>query len=132
CTRVLFEFNASNPEPRNGLIWGGAGAVLVWQSSATIEDCTFHANAGPAVGGGIWSQQADLELFRCVFRQNSSLIGSAGAGALRASGSLLCEDCIFDSNYAASGGAAVRIEDCDATFQRCCFMNNRLTRTHSH
>ena len=83
----------------------GGGALYIRQASTTIEDCEFISNSAPGDGGAVLTEtlSTDLRVVRCVFRENVS--GGRGGGIHLKGRNPTIEDCTFDSNDAAFGGA---------------------------
>ena len=107
------------------------GALVMSQSSVTIADCVFDANAatngGSATGGAIYSQDSTLTLERVAFTGNS---GEASGGAIHFSGgSLTATDCTFTANAAGRGAGLYTAGTASATLTRCTIENHGPTNT---
>ncbi len=77
---------------------GGGGAVLVYQTEATFQDCTFRGNAGEAGGAlGAWDL-CNVHFERCQFLDN---------------GSPECHWCRGDAISLNGSSSNLHIRDCD-------------------
>ena len=109
---------------------GGGGAIFIRESlnSATrpvIRNCIITDNYGVQYGGAVYAEQFAEPVFRrCRFIANKCDGSGGGLGADAVIIRLL--DCVFDSNVARRGGAAV-IEKSEVTFVSCKFLENVAT-----
>jgi hypothetical protein len=116
-------FTASNSDHVEQTYGGG---LICLQGGPLVEDCVFRSNMAWRAGG-IYADQSDLIVRRCLFYQNRVLAtdGSGGAGARLSGGTVLLEDCTFTFNsadFAAGGG--LYSEPLDLTVRRSSFVNN--------
>jgi len=90
-----------------------AGAVrLVTDSHATFMQCDFQGNiAVPFSGGAVNLWQSSPTLDRCTFVQNvTGVDGHGGALSCWGGSSPLVDSCVFSENSAGFGGGAVHFE----------------------
>ncbi len=102
---------------RNNTAAGDGGGVDLRGTLAKVfTNVTIEGNTGVNGGGLSYSTNADIaDFIRCTFRNNHAtarggaiaVLGNASLGIVEV------EDCVFDSNTAATGGGAVWISDQD-------------------
>lgn len=109
-----------------------AGAVFVWRSALTIEDCVFEDN-GPAVtaGGAILVEDGDLVVRRSRFSRNGNpdsqgnRAGYGGAIAICGTmGALTAESCTFVDNGPCGFGGGIINFFRDVVVRDCVFARN--------
>ena len=93
----------------NTAAWGGAMA-LTGAGKAIISDTEFLENH--AKGAGVFRivEKSSVSLTDCVFEGNYTTGGNGGAIAHESSGTVTCNRCHFEGNYAAHRGGAVCVD----------------------
>ena len=107
----------------------GGGMVVSRAGNVLIKNNTFESNVAKGNGGGISCTGVDGIIENCRFYMNGSYTRGGGIYALS------CElqiknNCIFDLNYAQSGGA-IHERDCDnqnSFIEGCNFNNNYVSK----
>ena len=94
-TRVTFENNRADDR---------GGAVYVSTGSPSFEDCVFESNEGVG-GGGLSVGQGTATVRRSTFRSNKAPGTNDNGGGIFAEGQVVVEECLFEGNSAATGGA---------------------------
>ncbi|MBQ7871116.1 MAG: Ig-like domain-containing protein, partial [Oscillospiraceae bacterium] len=107
---VTFYDNTATPV--EGITYGatGAGGAILINGSdncMTIRNCTFRNNTA-AIGGAIWSQDADNVIIEdCVF-ENNTASGNGGAITTNYAGNIVFKgDVVFEGNTASGSGGAI-------------------------
>ncbi len=107
-SRTVFEGNS---------VVGQGGALYAKETSSFLFDCDFIGNSivegipqeGGPWGGAIYAKYGDLQCYESFFFGNMILEGLAGAGGAMKLDFLdsqaILEDCRFEANAAAFGGA---------------------------
>ena len=96
---------------------GTDGGHLLVQNGATLiaDGLTVENGTADRSGGGLYVENAVVDLTNCSFRTNTSLGGGSfdGGGAIFAhqSSTVLLTDCTFESNTAVDDGGAVQVRD---------------------
>ena len=89
----------------------GGAIFFDFNSSSTVEGCTFTGNeANPYSGGAIELGRSDLVLRDCAFDTNTAVL-DGGAVAARGDAELTVEDCLFTDNAAGVAGGVLRATD---------------------
>lgn len=127
-TDILINFCDINNNIVNGGSFLGEGAgIFIYESSATIDQCTITGNAGGQVygeGGGIYARFSDLSVSNTLIN-NNSCVHSGGIYAMHMTGFEL--DHVQVINNEAEFSAALYIynsETLESTITNCEFSNN--------
>jgi|GEM_PF-3291035 len=104
------------------------GAALLGGSSPTLTDCLFQGNAarpqdgndGSGFGGALYLSGGDGDIIRCVFKENTGLLGSAAYGF---NGSVFV-GCEFADNVSSGSGTVRWAGTTSPAFQDCDFLRN--------
>jgi predicted outer membrane repeat protein len=135
---TLFENNSAEAPTETDL---GGGAVCMWASSPSFRDCTFCSNVVRSAigsGGAVYVAKRSIPAFRkCAFSDNQS--GRFG-GAVFANDTLkgqddeggltsalereLFEQCTFERNQSAEGGAIACRGRVSPNIVQCTFVDN--------
>lgn len=107
----------------------GGGALLLWNSPATVADSSFEGNATElGHGGAVYASGQSLAVQGSSFTSNycEGYAGGYSGGAIYAaySPALTIEDSSFDSNYNYNGGA-IYAEQCATTLTGGSFSKNQ-------
>jgi predicted outer membrane repeat protein len=103
------------------------GGMFCWGRSPTVTDCTFHDNDATEEGGGIYSAEADLKIYDCVFFENAAggyQFGRMGGAINLSAGSLQMDDCEIRNNSARLAGGGIHSYDCTLTVTDCVLIEN--------
>jgi len=126
----LFDGNTTGVEgfPAQDIPATYGGGVGVIASVAEFHDSTFIRNTS-AAGGALASRLgADISLFGCEFRNNTTLdpVSTQGgaAAAYLAGSNCVMEDCIIEANTAEDGTSGVYFKNGLVTVSRCTFTQN--------
>jgi predicted outer membrane repeat protein len=101
----------------------GAGLSILKSSPCVVNQCTFLANSSGFRGGGVYMQNASVEISKSTFAGNRA---STDGGAIATMGGgtvLTLSDCVIDSNEADFGGGIALISSF-ASIDRCTISNN--------
>lgn len=111
-TRCHFENNSVQIAPDSDAGEAMGGAIMVWASSPTLQNCTFIDNqvlenetADLRLGGAIWASASSLIVQNCLFQDNAAV--TAGAIGWWNRTIPLIEDCQFIDNRATGLGGAI-------------------------
>ncbi|MHC4429740.1 MAG: NosD domain-containing protein [Planctomycetota bacterium] len=108
----------------NAASWGGG--MCNYRSSPTVSNCTFAANTASSRGGGIYNVLGSPTVTGCTFSGNSA--SGDGGGMLNVgSGSPTVTDCTFSENTAGSGGGMHNWAATNPTITNCTFHSNTAT-----
>lgn len=107
-----------------------AGAIVIDESSPTIEKCHFNDNFASGMGGGAIAWTATEGVIRdCVFEANHTSLGGGAIYSHLASGAEI-SDCVFRNNSAQSApfgsGGAIQIHGEGPLIERCPFVANQV------
>lgn len=101
-------FEDSTFTGNNVLNDGSLGGVMFFGSPVgtvmKIKNCTFMYNESGAEGAGIYAPMGGYDVSGSTFRFNKSRTGS-GAALTTVKGDITANNCVFDDNSAAVGGA---------------------------
>ena len=117
---------------KNNSATGDGGAILVFNSSATIEGCLFEGNTaanGGAIRIGGTTEKLSVTIKDCDFKNNEATNTSNGGGAISKvqAIALNATGCTFDGNKAVNGGALFINTTKDVVVENCAFANNVAT-----
>lgn len=117
---------------KNNSTTGDGGAILVYNSNATIEGCLFEGNKatnGGAIRIGGTTTGLTATIKDCDFKNNEATDASNGGGAISKVQdiTLKANGCTFDGNKAIKGGALLINTTKDAFVKNCNFANNVAT-----
>lgn len=117
---------------KNNSTTGDGGAILVYNSSATIEGCLFEGNTaanGGAIRIGGTTEKLSVTIKDCDFKNNEATDASNGGGAISKvqAIALNATGCTFDGNKAVYGGALFINTTKDVVAENCAFANNVAT-----
>jgi hypothetical protein len=102
-----------------------AGAVMLFNGTATITSCLFDGNDG-SQGGAILAFQEPVIIDRCVFDGNTAMRG--GAVAIREGTGSRISNTLFVGNSASDHGAGLNLESQQAVeVVNCTFVDNTAT-----
>ncbi len=107
----------------------GAGAILLQDSSLTLDDVAIENCSALTVGGAIHVSQASLTVKNSVF-SNNSVIGNYDGGALfieavtPAGSTVVIQDTLFDHNSTPANGGAISNSVGTLTLTRVAFDHN--------
>lgn len=118
---------------KNNSATGDGGAILVFNSSATIEGCLFEGNTaanGGAIRIGGEPAKLSVTIKDCDFKNNEATNTSNGGGAISKvqAIALNATGCTFDGNKAVNGGALFINTTKDIVVENCAFANNVATK----
>lgn len=118
---------------KNNSATGDGGAILVFNSSATIEGCLFEGNTaanGGAIRIGGTTEKLSVTIKDCDFKNNEATNTSNGGGAISKvqAIALNATGCTFDGNKAVNGGALFINTTKDVVVENCAFANNVATK----
>jgi parallel beta-helix repeat protein len=97
------------------------GGMYNYESSPTLENCTFNNNSADDDGGGMYNLLSNPELTNCVFVDNTS--GYNGSGMYNWNSDPTIENCTFENNSAYDGGGVYN-DQSNPTLTYCTFENN--------
>jgi parallel beta-helix repeat protein/predicted outer membrane repeat protein len=80
----------------------GGGGCSLYDSTITLENCTFESNESGERGGGIHSFRSQISITTCRFEGNAS---ESGGGAYLQESNVLATDLSFLKNHGRNGGA---------------------------
>lgn len=100
----------------------GGGAIIAFNSSFTLANCSFSGNEAYSYGGAIYllSGTSPATLTNCSFSGNTASYG----GAIYNSSLLTVTNCSFRGNSAGQGGAIYNIGSTLSTLINCSFFGN--------
>jgi predicted outer membrane repeat protein len=103
-----------------------AGAGVYAEQFITIENCVLEDNVAVNPAGAL--RCLDGAMIRNTTFRNNELTqlthGDGGAAYLTGAASYTIENCLFENNYAANTGGALRIDGSTAQITRCMFEGN--------
>jgi hypothetical protein len=98
------------------------GGILSFNSAASIRDCVIEQNvASFGAGAYVWNSTGSIE--RCTFRGNNA--GSDGGGAQLYRGSPRMVDCVVENNVCNSRGGGLHIVEGTQELVRTVVRNNQ-------
>ena len=98
------------------------GGILSFNSAASIRDCVIEQNvASFGAGAYVWNSTGSIE--RCTFRGNNA--GSDGGGAQLYRGSPRMVDCVVENNVCNSRGGGLHIVEGTQVLVRTVVRNNQ-------
>lgn len=108
----------------------GNGAGVYYQDGSTeFSACTFTLNKAQAVGGGIFTEKADVSVKNnCAFNGNTASQDSGGAIGI-ISGGLVAADSDFSQNTCGASGGAIINCDGACEIENCTFNSNTAAMT---
>jgi len=98
------------------------GGVFLYQTAASVRDCTVEGNVSGS-GGGIYAVQSTGSISNCTVRNN--LAGSGGGGIQIVSSPMRVSDTVVETNDSVSVGGGMVIGFSQPVLQRCVIRNNR-------
>jgi len=118
----------------------GAG-ICIMNATPLLQDCRFYENLldtgltgthEPVGGGGLYNQEGEIELVRCLFVKNKSVEESGGAicnfeGTIHITACVFIENMAGESYYFNSYGAAIFNEAGSLNLANCFFVSNQAT-----
>ncbi len=104
---------------------GGAVQIFGFSDQPTLlRDCLIVGNAA-TMGGGVNVTTGRLTAERCIFRDNAATLTDVRGGAVAMTSSIgEFTSCVFESNRAVSGAAALEAEATTLTVTSCEFRDN--------
>jgi subtilisin family serine protease len=108
--------------------WGqkggdGGGIYVDSGCSPVISDCSFIENSAVWNGGGLYIDNANLNLDNCIFQGN--LVGYYGGGLFNDTGSLTLSNCVFTDNSAQINGGGMHNVEASLELTGCVFTKNK-------
>ncbi len=103
------------------------GALRLYESSITVENCIFSDNSALTSGGAIYAVLGSSPSFQnCVIRNNSvSYYGQGGAVYALQDCAPTFDNCLFDENVSDNYGGVLYAENSgNITFTSCVFSDN--------
>jgi len=97
----------------------GGGAIVIRDSSPTINNCTFRGNTAEIYGGAVFISGGHPTFTNCIFVKNYAYGGGAIRGGQEGT---IISNCSFTENTAGSSGGA--IIGCAGTISGCTFQRN--------
>lgn len=131
ATAILdgFTIKAGNADA-NSSEWPGdlGGGMLNYETSCTVNNCTFIENSTGQTGGAISNSQSDSHISNCTFLRNAALYGGGGICSYSyLSNHPVVVNCSFISNKAFgtgnNAGGLYNIES-SPEVNNCSFINN--------
>jgi predicted outer membrane repeat protein len=108
---------------RNGQAIRGGG-MYNYQSSPTVNNCTFSNNSASTYGGGMYNDfWTSPTVNNCTFRNNSAYDGGGGMGNAAYTSPTLT-NCTFTNNSARRGGGGGMYSNGSPTITNCTFSGN--------
>lgn len=110
-------------------LYGGTalvgGAVLICDSSPTLNRCRFELNQVTYNGGAIYARNSNSQLVGCEFNNNAA---EKGAAIYVISSRLSILQSLFEQNNARFGGGAIYSDNRSfVTIDKCQFIENRAS-----
>jgi len=107
----------------NLTLWENAGGGMYnYESSPTLNGCTFNSNTSDDEAGGMFNYSSSPVLTTCTFTNNTST--QDGGGMYNHSSSPTLTNCTFDGNNAADKGGGMRNYSSSPTLADCAFTGN--------
>jgi len=101
----------------------GGGAIVIRNSSPTINSCTFRGNTAEIYGGAVFIDAGHPMFTNCTFMKNYAFGGGAIQGG---DAGTQIANCSFINNAASSSGGAVA--QSLGTISHCVFRGNSANR----
>ncbi len=98
------------------------GGFYAWETTVTVEDCVFEANAA-TLGGGAFCRMGAATFRRCTFLLNECTAYGGGLNLSRCSDGVV-EDCIFADNVAGASGGGFHAFGGSPVLSGCTFETN--------
>jgi predicted outer membrane repeat protein len=98
------------------------GAIYIWNSNLTIDNCDFDTNWS-AWGGGLFSFRSEFHLNHCIFNENTSENGGA---IYSSTGSFELNNVSFEQNSSSVGGGICALNT-NVEIDSCFFAENNAT-----
>ena len=104
------------------------GIFYIDQSIITINMSTFESNSATLVGGFIFVNQSDLEVFNSNFADNRAIQEHGEGGVFYVyNASVLLHNCTFSHNLAVFAGVMRAVENCTIIVDSSAFSHNMAT-----
>jgi len=120
-----FVIQAGNANGRN-VHANGAGMLNRDGSNLKIIDCNFILNLSSGSGSGMYNENSNPRVIRCMFGSNA-MGGNSGGGMYNIDSSPIVEDCEFVGNVAGVGGGMANNDSGSAIILRCLFKDNEAS-----
>ncbi len=115
------------------------GAIFQWENSLFLENCIFQSNTA-SEGGAIATEGVELEVSNCIFSNNWSVYNGGAVAEKKylyvhpddlyeeyRRTEAVFENCSFNNNTSAEGGAIDACFYCGVEVYACSFNNNTAT-----
>jgi len=102
------------------------GAIMAFNTTLTIENCSFVSNVSTSYGGGAIYTDTDLTVLNSEFISNQATDTSPNGGAIYAGDTTYVANSLFWGNSAEGAGGAIYNDD-DLTVVNCTFADNSAT-----
>lgn len=89
---------------------GVGGAIAVFQSSLSLDDCYIHNNKAFTAGGAIWAVASSISIKNSLIAANKAESGGGGISILNSRVSI--GNTRFNLNYTPWNGGAMWLEGC--------------------
>ena len=116
---------------------GTGGAMCIFSSNITVQQCLFKENTVTVAGGVITMVEARGSFVNCTFERNAAESrlqrnGYAGAVCAITNSYLTVHHCLFKENTASFHGGATHIQESQSLFESCIFETNKVNSQHQN
>lgn len=133
---TLTLYSNSNASFENNTSADHAGAIYMEKGILNAEGYTFVSNSAPNnYGGAIYiGSSVESFVYNCTFGQENAGNSSKAGGAILVAGSLVADNCTFNSNTSSTSGGAVCVyetstsADASMIVTNSTFINNKATQ----